>query len=170
MTKIATIAVMIGDPSGIGPEVVVKALANERLDARVVLIGDAGVVSDTIDLLEAPLKARRISDIGQARFEPGVIDVLDPGNLDRNAFSVGRLSAECGRAVTEWWDIATRLALDKKVDAIIKAPVNFEAIRLADAKPAVHSGVDETYLLLITGSLRVVHLTDHIPLRDVFLH
>jgi 4-hydroxythreonine-4-phosphate dehydrogenase len=170
MKKKATIAAMIGDPSGIGPEVVVKTLATQALDARVLLVGDTGVVADTIALLGAPLTARRIDDVSQARFEPGVVDVLDDGLLDRAACPLGQLSPESGRAVTAWWDIATRLALDEQVDAIIKAPVNFEAIRLSGARPAVSTGVDQTHLLLVTGPLRVVHLTDHVPLREVFAH
>jgi 4-hydroxythreonine-4-phosphate dehydrogenase len=168
MERTATVAAMIGDPAGIGPEVVVKALVAEPLDARMLLIGDAGVVVDTIAALGAPLSVRRVDAFAQARFEPGVIDVLDPGGFDRSACPIGRLSAECGRAVTQWWDLATRLALDRQVDAIVKAPVNFDAIRASGAKPAVESGVEKTHLLLVTGPLRVVHLTDHVPLRDVF--
>src|SRR5690606_9901738 len=91
-----------------------------------------------------------------------------PGSLDHTAFQTGQVSAECGRAVIEWWDMATRLALDGQVDAIIKAPVNFESIRLSGRQASVDSGSGATHLLLVAGALRVVHLTDHIPLREVF--
>jgi 4-hydroxythreonine-4-phosphate dehydrogenase len=160
---------MIGDPTGIGPEVVIKALADGVGPARQLLVGDAQVVRDAIALTKAPLTVHAISAFDDARFEPGCVDVLDPGTLDRREVTIGQLSAACGRAVTEWWNITTQLARDKRVGAIVKAPVNSEAIRLGGGSPVGTAPVT-TYLFLITGPLRVVHLTDHIPLRDVFSH
>ncbi|MCK9513913.1 MAG: 4-hydroxythreonine-4-phosphate dehydrogenase PdxA [Pigmentiphaga sp.] len=168
MKKNARIAIMIGDPAGIGPEVVLKSLVANPEPAHILLIGDAGVVRNTASHLRIRLDIRSISHVDHAHFEAGVISVLDPGTFDRQAFKVGQVSAECGRAVVEWWDVATRLALDRKVDAVIKAPVNFESIRLSRRQPAVDSGGKSTHLLLIAGTLRVAHLTDHIPLRTVF--
>ncbi len=161
------VATMIGDPCGIGPEVVVKALVEGIGPARALLIGDAGAVARAVDLTRAPLSVRAVSTIREARFDPGCIDVLDPKTLSPADVTVGCVSAACGRAVVAWWDIATRLALDKRVAAIVKAPVNMEAIKLGGAAPAT-ADAQTKHLLLITGALRVVHLTDHIPLREVF--
>lgn len=167
MTKAPIVATMVGDPCGIGPEVVVKALASGEVPGRTLLVGDARVVESAIALTKAPLSARKVESIEQARFEPGCLDVLDPGGLRPEDVTPGRVSAACGRAVTLWWEIATDLAKNGRVSAAVKAPVNSEAIRQAGgATPeAVQSG--QTYLFLITGPLRVVHLTDHIPLRQV---
>lgn len=168
MEKNARIAIMIGDPAGIGPEVVLKSLAAHRGSARILLIGDTKVMRATASKLQVDLEVQSICRVEDARFDDGVISVLDSGTFDHKAFEVGQVSAECGRAVVEWWDTATQLALERQVDAVIKAPVNFESIRLSGRQPTVHSGADSTHLLLIAGNLRVAHLTDHIPLRTVF--
>lgn len=162
------VATMIGDPCGIGPEVTVKALAENVGSARYLLVGDAQVVRDAIALTGTGFTVHAISRFEDARFEPGRLDVLDPGTLDPREISVGQLSAACGKAVTDWWNLTTRLALDKQVAAIVKAPVNSEAIRMGGGATAAMTAT--TYLFLITGPLRVVHLTDHIPLREVFAH
>jgi 4-hydroxy-L-threonine phosphate dehydrogenase PdxA len=169
LNQVPIVATMIGDPCGIGPEVVVKALADGLHPARHLLVGDAQVVRDAISLTRTPLSIRVVSAFEDARFEAGCLDVLDPGTLDRRQVVAGQLSAACGRAVTEWWNITTELAREKKVAAIVKAPVNSEAIRLGGGASSGNPAAT-TYLFLITGPLRVVHLTDHIPLRDVFAH
>ncbi len=162
------VATTIGDPCGIGPEVVVKALAQGAGVGRHLLVGDARVVRDAIRLTGASLDVNAIRDGKDARYAPGCIDVLDPGTLDMADVTVGRLSAGCGRAVCEWWDIATGLARDGRVAAVVKAPVNSEAIKLGGARPQAGPQPGKTFLFLITGPLRVIHLTDHIPLREVF--
>jgi len=162
------IATMIGDPCGIGPEVTIKALAEEVGPARHLLVGDAQVVRDAIALTGSRFAVHAISRFEDARFEPGRLDVLARGTLDPGAVSIGQLSAACGKAVTEWWNLCIQLAMDKRVAAIVKAPVNSEAIRLGGGASVPKTNT--TYLFLITGPLRVVHLTDHIPLRDVFSH
>jgi 4-hydroxy-L-threonine phosphate dehydrogenase PdxA len=151
--------------------VVIKALAGGAGPARQLLVGDAQVVRDTIALTAAPFAVNAISRFEDARFEPGCLDVLDPGTLDQRDIAIGQLSAACGRAVTEWWDITTRLAREGLVKAAVKGPTNSEAVKLGGGGGgAAPAPADPTYLFLITGPLRVVHLTDHIPLRDVFGH
>ncbi len=161
------VATVIGDPCGIGPEIVVKALAADTIPSRPLLIGDAWTVEQAIALTRAPLGLHVIDDIKNARFASGVIDVLDPKNLKRADITVGQVSAACGRAVTQWLELAGELARRGEIAAIIKAPVNAQAIRLGGG--AAGSGVEagKTYLFLLTGPLRVAHLTDHIPLRQV---
>jgi len=125
------VATMIGDPCGIGPEIVVKALAEEAGAVRHLLVGDARVVANAVALTKAPFVVRAVREPEQAIYEPGCLDVLDPGALDPRAITVGQVSAACGRAASQWWDIACSLARDGRVAAVVKAPVNSEAIRLA---------------------------------------
>jgi 4-hydroxy-L-threonine phosphate dehydrogenase PdxA len=167
LNQIPVVATMIGDPCGIGPEVVIKALAGSVGPAQPLLIGDAQVVRDAIALTKAPFSVRPVAALEDARFAPGCLDVLDPGTLDYREVTPGRLSAACGKAVSEWWNITTQLARDKRVAAIVKAPTNSEAIRLGGGTAHTAAPAPATYLFLITGPLRVVHLTDHIPLREV---
>lgn len=158
-------ATTIGDPCGIGPEVVIKALAAGALPGRSLLIGDIGVVNQTIAMTAAPLSARAVDSIEQARFSPGCIDVLDPGTLKPGDVTPGKVSPACGRLCVEWWKVATDLAESGKVAAIVKGPINSEAIRQGSASGTARAG--KSFLFLITGPLRVVHLTDHVPLREM---
>jgi 4-hydroxy-L-threonine phosphate dehydrogenase PdxA len=169
LNHLPIVATMIGDPCGIGPEVVIKALAEGVGPARQLLVGDAQVVRDAIALTQAPFTVRAVSAFDDAHFEPNCLDVLDPGSLHPADVTIGEVSAACGRAVTQWWNLTTELARDKRVAAAVKGPSNSEAIRLGGSASAGMAAAT-TYLFLITGPLRVVHLTDHIPLRDVFLH
>jgi 4-hydroxy-L-threonine phosphate dehydrogenase PdxA len=160
------VAATIGDPCGIGPEVLIKAIASGAASKRTVLVGDARVVNDTIALCEADLSVRAISSFEDARFDDRHIDVLDPRNLAAGDVTHGKLSAACGRAVAQWLDIAYELGCKKLVDAVIQAPINTDAIKLGIGRPH-RAAAAKSHLFLITGPLRVVHLTDHIPLREV---
>jgi 4-hydroxy-L-threonine phosphate dehydrogenase PdxA len=156
----------IGDPCGIGPEVLVKALSTGEGFGRTLLVGDADTVARTIAMTRSPLSMRPCSAFEQARFEPGCIDVLDPGSLRPADITPGHVSPACGRAVVEWWDIATRLAQQGLAKAIVKGPINSEAIRAGGLKEqSPPSG--PTHLFLVTGPLRVAHLTDHLTLREM---
>src|SRR5690554_2951173 len=108
MTLAPIVATTIGDPCGIGPEVLVKALAGGSVPGRTLLVGDVRAVEQAIELVGAELTVRRVRHIEQACFEPDCLDVLDPGTLDPQAATPGTVSASCGRAVVEWWDIATQ--------------------------------------------------------------
>jgi len=164
------VATMIGDPCGIGPEIVVKALAQDLGPARQLLVGDARVVREAVALTGVPLAVNAIDAFENARYATGSIDVLDPGTLDLADVTVGQVSAGSGRAVSGWWNLAKDLARDGRVGAIVKAPVNSEAIKLGGGGPQGGVRPGQTFLFLITGPLRVIHLTDHIPLREVFGH
>jgi 4-hydroxy-L-threonine phosphate dehydrogenase PdxA len=159
------IVTTLGDPCGIGPEVVLKALAAEALPGRHVLIGDARVAAQTLRGIGAPLSVRAVQSIEDARFERGCVDVLDPGTLQAGDIRIGEVSPACGRATVLWWKMATELAHSNLVGAIVKGPVNAEAQRRgASGAPAPQA---KTFLFLITGPLRVIHLTDHITLREM---
>lgn len=165
MAEAPIVAASIGDPCGIGPEVLIKALADGAAPERILLVGDRRAVDQAIELVGADFSARRIERAADARFEPGCLDVLDPGTLDPGAVTPGKPSAGCGRAVVEWWDIVSELATRGAVAAGVKGTVSSEAIALGGAVP--RTSEVPTYLFLVTGeSLRVVHLTDHLPLSD----
>ncbi len=161
------VATTIGDPCGIGPEVVIKALASGGVPGRNLLIGDARVVERTIAMTQSRLSFRAIDTFEQAQFQPGCVDVLDPGTLKPEDVTPGVLSAACGRATVKWWEIATGLAHANKVAGIVKGPIHSEAQRLGGGSEDKSSDPGKTYLFLITGPLRIVHLTDHLTLREM---
>lgn len=164
------VATMIGDPCGIGPEVVVKSLALGGIHAlcRPLIVGCTESVQQAVDQLGLKLKVRRVSDVEGAGQDPAVIDVYDTGQLDPKFITLGKANAECGAATAAWLDEMDSMALAGKVQGTIMGPINTDALKMAGKLDRVISvEVGKTYLFLITGPLRVVHLTDHIPLRQV---
>ncbi|MGD9945028.1 MAG: PdxA family protein [Burkholderiaceae bacterium] len=160
----ALVVVTIGDPCGVGPEVIVKALADASAPGRVLLVGCADAVRQAVSCTGSALRVRPLQAAGEARFERGCLDVLDAGDLAAADYRLGEPSAAVGRAVVRWWEIATGLAGAGQADAVVKGPVSKEVIRLGLGEVPAEP---ETFLLLVTGTpLRVAHLSDHVPLSQ----
>jgi 4-hydroxy-L-threonine phosphate dehydrogenase PdxA len=164
------IATMMGDPGGIGPEVAVKAIATGEPSAvsRPMLIGSLAAVESALNATGSVLRARAITDVAEARFLPGVVDVLDPGTLNAGDFVVGQAGAKSGVAVKQWLDLATSLAERGDIDGWIMAPIDRTSLKLGvgmtdddDTAPP------NTFLFRTSGKLRIVPLSEHIRLRDV---
>jgi 4-hydroxythreonine-4-phosphate dehydrogenase len=163
------VAAIIGDPCGIGPEVLAKALAKSPPRARLLAVGSADAMQQACSMTAGLLRIRRVANARDAAYEAGVLDVLDPGTLDSRHVTPGVMSAECGRAVVEWRELAAALVRQGDANAIVQAPIHTGAIRAALGSKGIPSlaGGATTHLLLVSGLLRVVHLTDHITLREM---
>ncbi len=168
------IAITMGDPCGIGPEVIVKALAEPDVHAlcRPIVIGSLPALEDALALTGLSLHPHPIETPEQADDDPALVNIIDPQNLDPDEITVGQISPPCGRAAMEWVTTAAHLALKGGVKALATAPVNKEAASLAGYKAIGHmellqeiTGVTKVATMLISGSLRVVHLTTHRSLR-----
>jgi 4-hydroxythreonine-4-phosphate dehydrogenase len=167
------IAITMGDPSGIGPEVIVKALTTPPDVFRTVVIGDAAWLQQHASQWASQLSIHPIKDLSEAHYEPGVLEVLDLHNVPENLY-MGRATAEGGQAAVEYIRIATDLAMKQEVHAITTAPINKEAMHLAGFKYPGHTEMladfthtPEVALMLAGGSLRVVLTTTHVPLSEV---
>ncbi len=172
----ACLAVTIGDPAGIGPEIVVKALARAEIVelARPVVIGDLGVLREAAEITGADVKLRPVSAEEMPDEDPAVIDVVDLANCDIRAVGRSHISAAGGRAAHDYLEVAAKLALGGRVAGIVTAPLNKAALALAG-----WSGVGHTELLagfcdispgavammLASDRLRIVHLSTHVSLR-----
>ncbi|MGA9349909.1 MAG: 4-hydroxythreonine-4-phosphate dehydrogenase PdxA [Anaerolineae bacterium] len=170
------IAITMGDAAGVGPEIVVKALALEEMYAlcRPLVVGDAGVLARARKMLGLSVNLHPIVGVGGGRFEPGNIDVLDLANIDLDRLRVGEVSAMAGKAAVEYVLKAGELALSGEVQGLATAPLNKEAMQLGGYDYIGHTeiladltGAPRCTTMLISGSLRVVHVTRHIPLRQV---
>lgn len=168
------IAITMGDPCGIGPEVVVKALADPRVYAacRPVVIGSAYAMQQAVKVAGQPLAVRETADPTAAGQDPAVVEVVDIHNLNPEDITVGQLSVPCGRAAMEWVTKAGQLALAGVVDGIATAPLNKEAASLAGFQSIGHTellqelaGIKTIATMLLSKNLRVVHLTTHRSLR-----
>ena len=168
------IAITMGDPCGIGPEVVVKALADPRVYAscRPLVIGNTFAMRQAVQATGLPLDINETGDPVAAGRNPAVVDVVDIHNLNPEDITVGQISVPCGKAAMEWVTKAGELALAGIVDAIATAPLNKEAASLAGFQSIGHTellqelaGAKTVPTMLLSKNLRVVHLTTHRSLR-----
>ena len=173
------IAITIGDPAGIGPEVVAKALCNKVIYdmCRPLVVGESATIWAAIKLIKKPLTLHLLEKASDTLGKFGVIDVLDMHNLEWNKVKVGQVSAECGRASMEFIEKAMQLALNNEVRGMVTAPINKEATMLAGYPGLGHleylaqaTGTKEYATMLAVGNLRCVHLTTHYSLREACDH
>jgi 4-hydroxy-L-threonine phosphate dehydrogenase PdxA len=173
------IGITMGDPAGVGPEVTVKALARDEVwdCCRPLVVGDAGVLARAVALVEASLLLHSVADVAEAHFDPAAPDVLDLHNVDPTALQPGRVSAAAGRAAVEAVERAVELAQAGQVDGIATGPINKAALQAAGIPYIGHTellaaltGAERVTTMLATPGLRVVHVTRHVPLREVAAH
>ena len=168
--KKPAIAITMGDPCGIGPEVVVKAMADPRLyeTCRPLVVGNVYAMEQAVSLTGATMTVKEATDPTQSGMEPGVIDVVDIHNLNSEDITVGEINPTCGKAAMEWVTRAGELAMEGVVDALATAPLNKEAASLAGYKSIGHmellqdlSNTKLVATMLMAKNLRVVHLSTH---------
>ena len=175
MSEVPIIAITLGDVAGIGPEVVVKALADPDVRAlcRPLIIGDARVLADP--KFAAPLPdVKVIADPDEIPSDAELVALLDLHNLDPADISMGELSPIAGRAAVEYVLKATEVASAGKVAAIATAPLNKEAMRSAGYHYIGHTEIlaevtktPRCTTMLATPGLRVTHVTRHVPFREI---
>jgi len=165
------VAITMGDPAGVGPEITAKVLA-ERPDPRAVVVGDAGILARAVRLLDLPLEVNAIERPADARFDDGVIDVIAASELPDD-LPFGRLDARAGDAAYRYVRRAVELALADEVHAIATAPLNKEAMHQAGHRYPGHTellaelcGVEDYAMMLVGEDLRVVHVSTHVSLRE----
>ncbi len=176
MDQRPTLAITMGDAAGIGPEIVAKALADPRVyeSVRPLVIGTAWAIEEGARVAKAAVGVRTVESPEAVQAIAGAIDVLDLHNLTPADVEPGRLSAEAGRAAVETVEEAARLALSRKVTAIVTSPINKEAVHLAGFEGDIGhqeilarmTGASLTATMLMTEGLRVAHLSTHKPLAE----
>ncbi|QHA89933.1 D-threonate 4-phosphate dehydrogenase [Serratia rhizosphaerae] len=168
------IAITMGDPAGIGPEIIIKALAEGELSgARVVVVGCLQTLQRIQALGITPAaELRPIATVAQARFAPGVINVIDEPLADPAALEAGKVQAQAGDLAYRCVKRATELAIAGDVQAIATAPLNKEALHLAGHMYPGHTELLATLthsrdyaMVLYTDKLKVIHVSTHIALR-----
>ncbi len=180
------IALTLGDPAGVGPEIIVGAW-NETVVhecCRPLVVGHPEILRRAVKLWQTGVEVREIADPGEADPAPGVIPCLPSGCDDVLDVAPGSLDARAGQAAYDAVVAAARLALDGRIDAITTAPLHKEAMRRAGHRYPGHTellaelcGVQDFAMMLYLGpdeeipehaGLAVVHVTLHTALRDVF--
>ena len=170
------LAITMGDPASIGPEITVKALARQEIYqiCRPLVVGDACMLERArrVTRLE-DIRVHRVTASTEAEYAPGTIDVLDMRLVDAEALPVGRVSAAAGEAAFRYVEKAIALAMADEVDGTVTNAFNKEAVKLAGHHFSGHTEVYAAYthtknytMMLARGDLRVVHVSTHVSLRE----
>jgi len=166
LSYLPTIALTMGDPAGIGPEIVLKALADPAVAplARWIVVGDGRV----LEMAEQFTGLKHA--IGELRAISELRDTATLGDL--SGFAFGRLDARCGAAAVEYVRVATELCLGGEADAMVTAPLNKEAVTMSGQPFSGHTeyiaalcGATESRMLLASERLCTVHVSTHVALR-----
>lgn len=162
----------MGDPCGIGPEIIAKLFADAAPMPSTLVLGDEGLIQRAIRLLALPLKVRHIDSPEEFQFTPDTINVISLSHLPED-LPFGKLDARAGKAAFDYIRAGIDLALQKRIRAIVTAPINKEALRLADIHYPGHteiladfSGTKDFAMMLMNNDLRVILVTIHISLRE----
>ena len=161
--------ITMGDASGIGPEVLLKAFRNGELRHSVVAYGDLAALEFYNQRLGYGVTLNRIGS--PAGYRDGPLNVVDAGLLARGEITPGRLNRASGAAARAYVVAATRAALDREIAAIVTLPMNKEATRLSDPDFTGHTeliaglcGVADVTIMLVSDQLIVTHVTTHVSL------
>jgi 4-hydroxythreonine-4-phosphate dehydrogenase len=168
------VAITMGDPAGIGPEIIAKAMADASVQsrARVFVIGDLQRLRLAMEVVHSTLEVRSIATPDDAGFQAGTIDCLDVPSVSPD-LPWGRLSPEAGHAAYLYLEKAVELATSGQIDAICTAPLNKAALHAGGHSFPGHTellaeltGTEEVSMMLSAPRMRVIHVTTHIGLID----
>ncbi|MDI3530603.1 MAG: 4-phospho-D-threonate 3-dehydrogenase / 4-phospho-D-erythronate 3-dehydrogenase [Candidatus Atribacteria bacterium] len=175
--QLPVVAITMGDPAGIGPEIIIKALSEAILQERCVplVVGNAKVIEEAARVAKKRVSVRVIEKPSEARDgQKEHVNVLNVCNVDFTKVTYGKVSAEAGRTAFECIKKAVELALKGEVDAIVTAPISKEALKIAGYTYSGHTeilatltGSKDYAMMLLDDNMRVVHVTTHIPLCKV---
>jgi len=169
------IAITMGDPAGIGAEIIVKALHNEEIykKSKPIVVGSKSVIEDAIKFIPSNLKVNIIKNMEEMRGEFGTIDLLDLDNIRLDEFDYGKVSAKAGKASLEYINRGIDLAMNGQVDAVVTGPIHKESIKGAGSSHAGHTEIFATRtktkdyaMMLADEHLKVIHVSTHVSLRE----
>ena len=168
------IAIPMGDPAGVGPEIVVKtAVSKEILDlCDLVVIGDKKVLEKATEICQVDLKIHTIKNVEEGKYEKGILNIIDLENVDMNTLEYGQIQGMCGKAAFEYIKKCVELAMEHKVDAIATTPINKESLKAGNVNYIGHTEIlgdlsnsRDPLTMFEVDNMRVFFLTRHMSLR-----
>lgn len=175
MTKKPVIALTLGDPAGIGPEIVTDTMLCEAIHevCRPFVIGSIAILKKAAAVRGVSPSYRKIDDPAEARYEYGTLDVLETGDYDTDSIRWGEVQALAGQMCYDWIMKSIRLGLEKKIDAVSTAPIHKGAIKLVGVKEPGHTEIyqNETrspygLTMFSCHKLRVFFVSRHMSVID----
>lgn len=179
MERKPLIIITMGDPAGIGPEIIAKVIDSGEIFplCRPVVIGDAGVMKKIVEEMRFSATIRSIASLSDADPSQGKLDVVDLKNVDLSTHKWGAPTVSSGKAVVEYIKRAVEITMRRDAGAVVTAPINKEMINAAGHHYAGHTellahltGTKEYGMMFVGGGLRVILVTIHVALKDVAKH
>lgn len=165
----------MGDPAGIGPEIVVGTMLDQGIHdcCKPFVIGSIRMLERAAEILKKELKYNKISDPSEAKYEMGTVDVLETGDYDADSIEWGKVQALAGQMAIDWIMKSIELGMAGKVDAVSTAPIHKGAIKLVGIKEPGHTEIyqnvtNSPYALTMFAchKLRVFFVSRHMSLID----
>ena len=169
------IAIPLGDPAGIGPEIVVKAIANKEVfdTARCVVVGDKKIIDEAIKFSHVQLKVNIIKKPEEGVYEAGILNLIDLNNVNMDEFIIGQVSGMCGKAAYEYIEKSIELANAREVAAVSTTPINKESLRAGNINYIGHTEIfgaltntEDPLTMFEVHGMRVFFLSRHVSLRQ----
>lgn len=174
--KLPIIGITAGDPCGIGPEIVVKSLAQPGIYSYCspLVIADTAVIKEALKITGKSLNINRIAKISEGSYKFGTIDVFDTQLKGIEGLEYGKITRYGGKASFRFIENAIKLAMEKSISAVVTGPIHKKALHIAGYDFAGHTEIfanmtktDKYCMLLVHGNDRVSHVTTHVPLKQV---
>lgn len=175
MAERSIIAIPMGDPAGIGPEITMKSLAKKEIYdvCKPLVIGDTGVIKKAIKIVEADLQVNEITAPAEGKYKFGTVDVINLANIDIDKLEYGQVSAQGGQGAFEYIKKSVELAMAGEVKALATTPINKESLKAAEVPYIGHTemledlvGSDDPLTMFEVNGMRIFFLTRHLSLRD----
>jgi 4-phospho-D-threonate 3-dehydrogenase / 4-phospho-D-erythronate 3-dehydrogenase len=169
-------ALTMGDPAGIGPEVILKTIFSNRAKevADMVVIGFPGPFDRDARMLDLDISIKKIDSPGEMVFGKNVLNLIVPDHRLTVPLQYGGVDAQCGKAAALSIELSAKLALSGAIDAVVTAPINKESFNLAGYSYPGHTefyksltGAQDIAMLLSLGDLRIVHVVTHTSISEV---
>ena len=170
------IAVTMGDPAGIGPEIVARTIDDKEIFniARCIVIGDRKIMEKAIQIVGADLKIHVTENPAEGDYSEGVLNLIDLDNINMDQFEYGKVSAMCGQAAYDYIAKSIEITMSGQADAVASTPINKESLHAAEVPFIGHTeifgaltGTEDPLTMFETNGLRVFFLTRHKSLRDM---
>ena len=171
----AIIAIPMGDPAGIGPEITAKSLINSEIydKCKPLVVGDAEVFTKAIEIVNGNLDINVINSPEEGKYEHGTVDLIDLNNINMDELEYGKVQAQCGRGSYEYIEKSVQLALKDEVKALATTPINKESLEMANVPYIGHTEMledladtEDPLTMFQVNDLRIFFLTRHLSVKD----
>lgn len=167
------IAIPIGDPAGVGPEIVAMSIADKTVfdTARCIIIGDKNIIENAINICKVKLKVNVVESPEQGIYEENVLNLIDLKNIDMSQFKFGEVSGMCGKAAYDYIAKSIELANTGEVDAVATTPINKESFKAGNINYIGHTEIfgaltntEDPLTMFEVRGMRVFFLSRHVSL------